>query len=110
LAFTVEEGWPLTLQERAGMPDADTVWLIGFSDMTVLLKAVGLTVTWQQQCTASHQTMASALLQSFRTHSVQIARQIGAQALDELILAHQLWSDWFSSGRVRKFAVVAEKR
>jgi hypothetical protein len=110
LAFTVEEGWPLTLQERTEMPDADTVWLIGLSDMTVLLEAVGLTVTWQQQCTASHQTMASALLQSFRTHSVQIARQIGAQALDELILAHQLWSDWFSSGRVRKFAVVAEKR
>jgi SAM-dependent methyltransferase len=110
LAFTVEGGWPLTLQERAEMPDADTVWLIGLSDITVLLEAVGLTVTWQQQCTASHQTMASALLQSFRTHSVQIARQIGAQALDELILAHQLWSDWFSSGRVRKFAVVAQKR
>jgi SAM-dependent methyltransferase len=110
LAFTVEEGWPLTIQERAEMPDADTVWLIGLSDMMVLLEAVGLTVTWQQQCTASHLTRASALLQSFRTHSVQIARQIGAQALHELILAHQLWSDWFSSGRVRKFAMVAEKR
>jgi SAM-dependent methyltransferase len=109
-AFTVEEGCPLTLQERAEMPDADTVWLIGLRDMTVLLEEVGLAVTWRQQCTASHQAMASALLQSFRTHSVQIARQIGMQALDELILAHQLWSDWFSSGRVRKFAVVAEKR
>jgi hypothetical protein len=54
--------------------------------------------------------MASALLQSFRTHAVQIARQIGTQALDELILSHQLWSDWLSSGRVRKFAVMAEKR
>ena len=109
-AFTFEEGWPLTLPERGEMPDADTVWLIGLSDMTVLLEAVGLTVTWQQQCTASHQAMASALLQSFRTHSVEIARQIGTQALDELILAHQLWSDWLGSGRVRKFAVVAEKR
>jgi SAM-dependent methyltransferase len=109
-AFTVEEGWPLTLQERAEMPDADTVWLIGLADITVLLEAVGLAVTWQQQCTASHQAMASALLQSFRTQSVEIARQIGTQALDELIAAHQLWSDWLSSGRVRKFAVVAEKR
>jgi len=109
-AFTVEEGCPLTSQERAVMPDADTVWLVGLRDMTVLLEGVGLIVIWQQQCTASHQAMASALLQSFRTHSVEIARQIGTQALDELILAHRLWSDWLSSGRVRKFAVVAEKR
>lgn len=109
-AFTVEEGWPLTVQERAEMPDADTVWLIGLRELTALLEAVGLTVTWEQQCTASHQAMASALLQSFRTYSVEIARQIGTQAFDELIAAHQLWSDWLSCGRVRKFAVVAEKR
>jgi SAM-dependent methyltransferase len=109
-AFTVEEGWPLTAQERSEMPDAETVWLIGLSELTVLLQAAALTVTWEQQCTASHQAMASALLQSFRTYSVQIARQIGTQAVDELIAAHQLWSDWLSSGRVRKFAVVAEKR
>ena len=40
--------------------------------------------------------------------SPQIARQIGKEATAELITAHQLWSDWLGSGRVRKFAMVAE--
>jgi SAM-dependent methyltransferase len=109
-AFTFEEGWPLTLPERGEMPDADTVWLIGLRDMTVLLEAAGLAVTWQHQCTSSHRETALALLQSFRAHRLEIARQIGTQALDELIVAHQLWSDWLGRGRVRKFAMVAEKR
>ena len=29
--------------------------------------------------------------------------------VDELIDAHRLWSDWLARGRVRKFALVAEK-
>jgi len=109
-ACTVEEGRPLTSTEQAQMPDADTVWLIELGDMTSLLDEVGLTVTWQRQCTESHRATAAALLQSFRTHSVEIAQHIGTQALDELIAAHQLWSDWLGSGRVRKFALVAERR
>jgi SAM-dependent methyltransferase len=109
-ACTVEEGRPLTVMERAEMPDADTVWLIGLEDLTSLLAEVGLSVTWQQQCTATQQATAAALLQSFRTHSAEIARLIGMQALNELIAAHELWSDWLDSGRVRKFALVAEKR
>jgi hypothetical protein len=28
----------------------------------------------------------------------------------ELIAAHQLWADWLGARRVRKYAVVAEKR
>jgi ubiquinone/menaquinone biosynthesis C-methylase UbiE len=109
-ACTVEVGRPLSLKERAEMPDADTVWLIGLGDVTSLLEEVGLSVTWRQQCTATHQATAAALLQSLRTHSAEIARQIGTQALDELVAAHQLWSDWLGSGRVRKFALVAERR
>jgi SAM-dependent methyltransferase len=108
-AFTVEEGRPLTLKERAEMPDADTVWLIGLEDMTALLQAAGFTVTWQQRCTASHQATAAALLQSFRSHSAEIARRIGTEAFSDLIAAHQLWADWLSCGRVRKFAFVVEK-
>jgi SAM-dependent methyltransferase len=109
-ACTVEEGRPLTVRERAEMPDADTVWLIGLEDMTSLLGEVGLSVTWLQECTAAHQATAAALLQSFRTHSDEMAGLIGTQALDDLISAHQLWSDWLDSGRVRKFALVANKQ
>lgn len=108
-AFTFEEGFPLTPAERDQMPDADTVWPIGLGDMTRLLSEVGLAVTWQQQCTAAHEAMATALLTSFCTYSVGISRQIGTRALEELIAAHRLWSDWLGSGRVRKFAVVVER-
>lgn len=109
-AFTVEQGGPLTSKERTEMPDADTVWLIRSGDLRALLEGAGLSVTWQQECTASHQATAAALLESFRTHSPEIARELGSQALDELIVAHQLWTEWLSCGRVQKFAFVAEKR
>jgi hypothetical protein len=50
------------------------------------------------------------LLRCYRADSAQIAGQIGEQATAELITAHQLWSDWLGSGRVRKFAMVAKKQ
>ena len=41
-AFTVEEGRPLTQQERAPMPGADTVWLIELAELTGVLREAGL--------------------------------------------------------------------
>jgi ubiquinone/menaquinone biosynthesis C-methylase UbiE len=108
-AFTVEEGQPLSSQERARMPAADTVWPIGLAELTGLLRDAGLTVTWRQEHSSSHHATATALLRCYRADSPQIARQIGTRATADLIAAHQLWSDWLGSGRVRKFAVVAEK-
>jgi SAM-dependent methyltransferase len=109
-AFTVEEGRPLTPPERARMPAADTVWPIGLAELTGVLRDAGLAVTWQQEYTCAHHAIATALLRGYRAESAQIAGQIGEQATAELIRAHQLWSDWLGSGRVRKFAMVAEKR
>jgi SAM-dependent methyltransferase len=109
-AFTVEEGRPLTQQERARMPAADTVWPIELAELTGVLRNAGLTMTWQQECSSSHHAMATALLRCYRADSPQIAGQIGTQATAELITAHQLWSDWLGSGRVRKFAMVAKKQ
>ncbi len=40
---------------------------------------------------------------------IDIAAQIGRRALEELLVAHRLWSDWLRTGRVRKIAFVAEK-
>lgn len=108
-ACTVEEGRPLTANERTRMPDADTVWLIESTQLSAVLQEAGLTVTWQQDCSAAHQATATALLRSFRADSAQIARQIGNRALTELINAHELWCNWLGRGRVRKFALVAEK-
>jgi SAM-dependent methyltransferase len=109
-AFTVEEGRPLTPQERIRMPGADTVWLIELAELTGMLRAAGLTVIWRQQCSTSHHAMATALFRCYRADSLQIADQIGMPATAELITAHQLWSDWLGSGRVRKFTMVAEKQ
>jgi SAM-dependent methyltransferase len=109
-AFTVEEGRPLTRQERARMPAADTVWPIELAELTGALRDAGLAVTWQQEHSSAHRAIATALLRCYRADSPQLAGQIGKQATAELITAHQLWSDWLGSGRVRKFAMVAEKR
>jgi SAM-dependent methyltransferase len=109
-AFTVEEGRPLTQPERARMPAADTVWPIELAELTVVLRAAGLAVTWQQEHSSAHHAIATALLRCYRADSPQIAGQIGKQATAELITAHQLWGDWLGSGRVRKFAMVAEKQ
>jgi hypothetical protein len=109
-AFTVEEGRPLTGPERARMPGADTVWPVELAELTGVLRDAGLAVTWRQDCSSAHHAMATALLRCYRADSPQIADQIGTQATVELIKAHQRWSDWLGSGRVRKFAMVAEKR
>lgn len=108
-AFTIEEGRPLTTSERPRMPDADTVWLIELEKLSTVLREAGLTATWQRDCSVAHRARAAALLSSFQADSAQIASQIGSRAMTELISAHQLWCDWLGSGRVRKFAMVAQK-
>ena len=108
-AFTVEEGLPLTEAERERMPDADTVWLIPLQELLGLLERAGLVVRWQDDCSRSHQAMADSLLNAFAAEAADIAAQIGGQAVEELLAAHRLWSDWLREGRVRKFAFVAEK-
>jgi ubiquinone/menaquinone biosynthesis C-methylase UbiE len=109
-AFTVEEGRRLTEQERALMPGADTVWPISLAKLTGVLREAGLTVTWRLECSSAHQATAAALLRCYRADSLQIAAQIGTRAAADLITSHRLWSEWLGSGRVRKFAIVAEKQ
>jgi len=109
-AFTVEEGQVLTKQERAMMPGADTVWPIQLAKLTGVLRAAGLTVTWRREYSSSHQATAAALLRCYRADALLIAAQIGQRATADLITSHRLWSDWLGSGRVRKFAMVAEKQ
>lgn len=108
-AFTIEEGRPLSAAEREAMPDADTVWLTPLDEMLTLLGRAGLAVTWQDDLSASHRATADALIAAFEADAEAIAQQIGRCALDELLAAHRLWSDWLGEGRVRKFAMVAAR-
>ncbi len=108
-AFTMEEGAPLTEAERERMPDADTVWLTPLPEMLTVLERAGLRVRWQADHSRSHRAVADSLIDAFAADAADIAAQIGRRALDELLTAHRLWSDWLREGRVRKLAFVAEK-
>jgi SAM-dependent methyltransferase len=106
-AFTMEAGLPLTESERERMPDADTVWLTPLPEMLSYLERVGLVVRWQEDCSRSHLAVADSLSAAFAADATEIAAQIGRRALEELLAAHRLWSEWLRQGRVRKLAFVA---
>jgi SAM-dependent methyltransferase len=109
-AFTIEEGLPLTEAERETMPDADTVWLTPLEEILSCLERAGLVVSRREDCSRSHRAVADSLIHAFTADATDIAEQIGHRALDELLAAHRLWSDWLRDGRVRKMAFIAEKR
>ena len=108
-AFTLEEGPPLTSQERAEMPDADTVWLTPLAELATTLERAGLVVTFQADHSDAHRATAQALTAAFAADATAIAERIGRRALDELLAAHRLWIEWLGQGRVRKVALVAER-
>jgi SAM-dependent methyltransferase len=108
-AFTLEEGRALTAAERAAMPSADTVWLTPLDEMATSLERAGLVVTWQEDHSRAHCSVAQALAAAFAADAGAIAAQIGRRALDDLLAAHRLWIEWLQEGRVRKFALVAER-
>ena len=108
-ACTVEEGRALTAVERRRMPDADTVWLVPLRDLVAALERVGLRVRWQEECSQSHRAVADSLVRALTADAAEIVAHIGPRALDDLLAAHRLWSDWLLEGRVRKFALVAER-
>jgi SAM-dependent methyltransferase len=108
-AFTLEEGPPLSEAERALMPRADTVWLTPLAEMLDHLEQAGFCLRRRENRTELHCAVADALTKSFAQHARAIARQIGHEALEDLLVSHRLWSEWLREGRVHKFAVVAER-
>jgi hypothetical protein len=91
------------------MPDADTVWLTPLDELARSLERAGLMVTWQDDLSRAHRATAHALADAFAANGEEIAARIGRRALDELLAAHRLWSEWLDEGRVRKLALVAER-
>lgn len=108
-AFTLEEGAPLTESERARMPAADTVWLTPLDELHAMLTRAGLVVRWQENWSTSHGEVAAALADAYAADATAIASCIGRRALEELLAGHRLWAEWLAVGRVRKFALVAER-
>jgi hypothetical protein len=91
------------------MPDADTVWLVPLPEIFASLERAGMRLLWHDECSQSHLAVVDSLLGALAADATDITARLGPRALDELLRAHRLWSDWLRSGRVRKFAVVAEK-
>ena len=108
-AFTLEEGVPLTEPERARMPGADTVWLTPLDEIHVQLARAGLVICWEEDWSGSHRAVAESLAHAYAADATAIASRIGREALDELLAGHRLWSEWLETGRVRKFALLAER-
>lgn len=108
-AFSLEEGLPLTESERARMPGADTVWLTPLDELRRLLARVGLVVRWEANWSESHRNVAAALTDAYAADSTAIASRIGRRALEELLAAHRLWTEWLAAGRVRTFGIVTER-
>lgn len=98
-ALTVEEGRPLDAAEQAAMPASDTVWPVPLAELEGLLARSGLRIAFCADHTASHLDVVRRLRDAYR----EVPR---AQAL---VASHSLWAEWMASGRVRKFALVAEK-
>jgi SAM-dependent methyltransferase len=108
-AFTLEAGPPLTAAERAAMPAAGTVWPIPLDELTACLARAGLVVTWHEDRSAAHASMARALACAFAANHADVAGRIGRPTLDYLAATHGLWASWLEEGRMRKLAVVAAK-
>lgn len=108
-AFTLEEGEPLSAAERSAMPDSDTVHLIPLAELIDLLSGAGMRVEWHREQTASHLAVARSLLDRYAAEATVATERVGEQAVHELLAAHRLWVDWMSSGRVRKYALVARR-
>jgi SAM-dependent methyltransferase len=106
---TVEEGAPLTDRERMSMPESGTVSLTPLAELQSYLRAAGMTVTVQVDCSHQHQVIAQGLYTELSADANAIRAHLGAPALDSLLTAHRLWSEWLRIGRVRKFAIVAER-
>jgi sarcosine/dimethylglycine N-methyltransferase len=107
--LTLEEGRPLSGAERGRFPEGEEVWLIPESKFRVLLKGAGFQIRLVEDHTAAHAEVARRLAVAFRRDRATIARATGAQACNELVMAHERWAEWLDARRVRKLAVVAQR-
>ncbi|WP_193315277.1 cyclopropane-fatty-acyl-phospholipid synthase family protein [Nostocoides sp. F2B08] len=107
--FTVEEGPPLNGLERERMPASETVWPVTLHDLGSALEELGLRTVWTEDWTRSHADTARALAASYATLLATVPPGPDRDAVAGLVDSHRLWAEWLGAGRMRKFAVVAER-
>ena len=107
--LTLEEGRPLSEQERWHIPAGDRVWIVPAAHFGELSHSTGFRVAWIEDQSRTHAEVATRLAAGLSTYRDPIADEVGAHVCQDLIAAHEHWSDWLQSGRVRKLAVVLER-
>ena len=108
-AFSVEEGVPLTAIERQAMPASDSVWLSTLPRLRADLDRAGLRVTWCAETSRAHRVRVDALVDAYAAAAPALVAAGAGDTVEDLLAAHRLWRRWLGNGRVRTFAVVAEK-
>lgn len=108
-AFTLEEGRPLSREERARMPGGDGIWLVPEDEFLPLLRSSCFRVRQLEDCTAAHADMAGRLAMMYARHQRAIAASVGASLCDETIAADVRWAELLHTRRVRKLAIVTER-
>ncbi|MDP9370898.1 MAG: methyltransferase domain-containing protein [Chloroflexota bacterium] len=106
--LTLEEGRPLTDEERRRLPEGDAVWLVTEAEFLVLLEGAGFRVRQVEDHTAAHAALARRLGDAFGGDRDAIAAAVGRARYGEIITAHRQWVAWLAARRVRKLAIVAE--
>jgi SAM-dependent methyltransferase len=107
--FTVEEGRPLSAAERGLMPRSDTVWPVLLGELSVTLRQAGLRTVWREEWSHGHADVAASLAASYAELSRGLTPGGELEAAHALVRSHRLWDQWLRSGRIRKFAVVAQR-
>ena len=110
LLVTVEEGAPLEASERERMPGWETVWPVTLADLGSALGDVGLHIVWHEDWTRPHEDVARALAASYTSLLATMPPGRDREAVAALVDSHRLWATWLATGRIRKVAVVAERR
>ena len=108
-ALTLEEGPPLSVDERRAMPEGDSVWLIAEAEFRSLLGEAGFQIRQVEDHTAAHADLARRLATALVHDREAIAAALGAAERDKILAMHARWAEWLTAGRVRKLAIVAER-
>jgi sarcosine/dimethylglycine N-methyltransferase len=107
--LTLEEGQPLSGAERRRVPEGEDVWLVPEREFRVLLNAADFQIRLMEDHTSAHAEVARRLAAAFRRDRAAIVAAVGAEAYNELVMAHERWAEWLNARRVRKLAVVAQR-
>ena len=66
-------------------------------------------IVWQEAWSRSHADTARALAASYANLLVTVPPGPDRDVVVALLDSHRVWAEWLRAGRIRKFAVVAER-